>query len=294
MEASGDLRPGSAGTPKPLLEKVVSLAAPLNLTDPRSKDFDPDGCLTLHDLARFIHEKSYQEMFGLGEKIGDVRASSYVLDVFLPIDLYIIDLGGGFIEIPKTQKVKRSQIASVPLAALLKGMLHKDIPRFGAKPMDLGGFLSIMMRHAVNAPEQERTFQDPCYALISDRYLNLTARVGYHFSVVDSYCGATANKNYISLLFRGGAADDIRRGRRVRAIAGILKEHGFAVEVRADAVSARLNKAPQQETAGHLEMIGRLLQFFRQMDVSMTTEESVRRIQEAFLRGDYRLTGTSK
>lgn len=288
MEASEGLRPGSAGILTPLVEKIVSLVAPLNLTDPRSREFIPDGCLTLHDLARFIHEKSYEEMFGLGEKLGDVRASSYLLDVFLPIDLYIIDLGGGFVEIPKNQKVKRSQIASVPLAALLKGMLHKDIPRFGARPMDLGGFFSIMMRHAVNTPEQERTFQDPCYALISDRYLNLTARVGYHFSVVDSYCGATANKNYISLLFRGGAADNIRRGRRVRAIAGILKEHGFAVEVRGDAVSARLSKAPQEETAGHLEMIGRLLQFFRQMDVSMTTEESVRRIQEAFLRGDYK------
>jgi pyruvate,water dikinase len=170
-------------------------------------------------------------------------------------------------------------------------MLHKGIPRFGAKPMDLRGFFSIMMRHAANSPEQDRTFQDPCYALISDRYLNLTARVGYHFSVVDSYCGATTNKNYISFLFRGGAADVIRRGRRGRAIGGILKEYGFAVEIRGDAVSARLSKVSQQETADHLEMIGRLLQFFRQLDVSMVNEQAVQEIQDAFLRGDYNLTG---
>jgi pyruvate,water dikinase len=274
----------------PFIEKIVSYMAPLNLIDPRSQTFTAEGCRTLHDLARYVHEKSFEEMFGLGEKLGDARAFSYFLDVFLPIDLYIIDLGGGLIETPKTKKVKRSQIASVPLAALLKGMLHKDIPRFGAKPMDLSGFFSIMMRHALNSPEQDRTFKDPCYALISDCYLNLTARVGYHFSVVDSYCSATTNKNYISFLFRGGAADAIRRVRRVRAIAGVLKEHGFAVEIRGDAVNARLSKTPQQEIASHLDMIGRLLQFFRQLDVSMIDEQATQEIQEAFLRGDYGLT----
>jgi pyruvate,water dikinase len=173
-------------------------------------------------------------------------------------------------------------------------MLHKDIPRFGAKPMDMKGFFSIMMRHAANSPEQDRTFKDPCYALISDRYLNLTARVGYHFSVVDTYCGATTNKNYISFLFRGGAADAVRRVRRVRAISGILKEYGFAVEIRGDAINARLNKTSQQETISHLDMIGRLLQFFRQMDASMVDEQAVQTTQDAFLKGEYDLTNRKK
>jgi pyruvate,water dikinase len=231
-------------------------------------------------------------MFMMGRKVGDLRASSYHLDVFLPIDLYLIDLGGGISGIkgtPKRRTVKRSQIASVPLAALLRGMLHEKIPRFGPRPMDFRGLFSIMMRHAVSSPEAESTFRDPCYAIISDNYLNYTARVGYHFSVVDTYCGNTPNKNYISLTFRGGAADYTRRGRRARAIAGILKEYGFFAEASHDLVNARLGKASREETAGHLEMIGSLFQFFRQMDVAMTNEDSVRLLKEAFLRGDYDL-----
>ena len=276
------------------LERVLALVSPLNLTDSRSSSFRVDRCRTLHDLARFIHEKAYAEMFGMGERLGDVRSASYKLDVFLPIDLYLLDLGGGLRPAAGNGKtkgrlncIKPGEVASVPLQALLKGMLDERIPRFGPRPMDLGGVFSIIMRHAVTSPEQDATFSDPCYALVSDCYLNYTARVGYHFSVVDTYCSRKANKNYINLLFRGGAADSVRRNRRVRAIAGILKERGFSVEVRRDTVMARLNKAGLEETRAALETIGALLQFFRQMDAAMVDEESARLFQEAFLRGDY-------
>jgi pyruvate,water dikinase len=284
---------GKRGLEKPstpeleYLKKIIEFIQPLNLTDPLSKNFRGDQCRTLHDLARFIHEKSYEEMFILGEQLGDLRASSYHLDVFLPIDLYLIDLGGGVEGVPKQGKIKRSQISSLPLTALLEGMLHEKIPRFGPKPMDYKGFFSIMMRHAVNSPEGEQSFQDPCYAIISDHYLNYTARVGYHFSVVDTYCSSTPNKNYISLTFRGGAADLIRRTRRSRAIAGILREHGFHVGLAHDVVTARLGKATLEEMIDHLKMIGSLFQFFRQMDVSMMSEDSVEQFKEAFLKGDY-------
>ena len=127
------------------------------------------------------------------------------------------------------------------------------------------------------------------YALASDRYLNYTARVGYHFSIVDAYCGDTTNKNYIHLLFRGGAADSVRRGRRARAIAGILKEWGFSVEVTGDSTNGRIHKMPRDEAARLIEHIGRLLQFMRQMDVAMTSEAAVEEVKDAFLREDYAL-----
>jgi pyruvate,water dikinase len=272
-----------------LLERAVEIVAPLNLTDPGSHEFSAAGCRTLHDIARYVHEKSYAEMFTMGSNVGDLRTSAYHLDIFLPIDLYLIDLGGGLADTHGNRKVKRSQVISVPLAAMLKGMLHKKIPRFGAKPIDAGGFFSIMMRHAVNNPEGESTFCDPCYAIISDNYLNYAARAGYHFNVVDTYCGKTPNKNYISLTFRGGAADFVRRSRRTRAIAGILKEHGFSVQQHHDMVNARLSKATREETTAQLEMIGSLFQFFRQMDGAMVNENAVDLIKKAFLSGDYDL-----
>lgn len=272
------------------LEQVLAHMAPLNLTDPSAPSFAPENCRTLHDLARFIHEKSYEVMFGLGEQLGDLRAASYQLDVFLPIDLYLIDLGGGLKETPRGRTVKPRQIASLPLSALLRGMLDRRIPRYGARPMDLGGLFSVMMRHATTGPEEQASFQAPSYALISDCYLNYSARVGYHFSVLDAYCSPTPNKNYINLLFRGGAADALRRQRRTRAIANILRHYGFATTLNADVVIGRLNKGSLSETADRLEMIGRLLQFFRQMDAAMATDEHARLIENAFLEGDYALS----
>jgi len=272
-----------------LLEKVVALVSPLNLTDPGSAEFRADNCVTLHDVARFVHEKSYREMFMMADNVGDLRGGGYKLDVFLPIDLYIIDLGGGLKEPPRHRNLKRSQIASVPLSALLTGMLHRKIARFGPRPMDLSGLLSIMMRHAVTSPEAERTFRDPCYAIISDNYMNLTARVGYHFSVVDTYCGQTQNKNYISFHFQGGAADYVRRTRRATAMAGILNEYGFSVQLKHDLINARLSKGTREETETQLEMLGSLMQFFRQMDVSMVSDDAVAFFRDAFLRGDYGL-----
>jgi hypothetical protein len=82
----------------------------------------------------------------------------------------------------------------------------------------------------------------------------------------------------------------VRRNRRVRAIGDILKEHGFSVLLGEDMVSARLSKASREETVAHLEMLGSLLQFFRQMDAAMVSEASVAWLRDAFLRGDYDLS----
>jgi len=272
-----------------LLRRAAELIVPLRLTDPRAPEFRAESCTTLHDITRYVHERSYEEMFRLGESIDDVRQVAYYLDVFLPVDLYIIDVGGGVVESVRDNRIKPSQITSAPLAALLKGMLHPKIPRWGARPIDVGGFASVVMQHALTSPEQERTFRDPSYALVSDRYLNYTARVGYHFSIVDAYCGDTTNKNYVHLLFRGGAANSQRRGRRARAIAGILKEWGFSVEVQGDSTNGRIHKMPREEAARLIEHVGRLLQFMRQMDVAMTSEAAVEEVKAAFLREDYAL-----
>jgi len=100
--------------------------------------------------------------------------------------------------------------------------------------------------------------------------------VGYHYSVVDAYCGETVNKNYISFSFKGWAADDIKRNRRVRAIALILKSFNFSVDVKEDKVDARFQKYPCPLIRDRLDILGRLLLFTHQMDMLMTTEESVK------------------
>ena len=132
-------------------------------------------------------------------------------------------------------------------------------------------------------------FGDRSYAIISDKYLNFSSRVGYHYSVLDAYCGATVNKNYITFSFKGGAADDVRRSRRVRAIAIVLMGLDFSVEVKGDRVDARLQKYDSPVIQEKLDLIGRLLIFTRQMDMLMTSEAGVEAVAQNFLQGNYSL-----
>jgi pyruvate,water dikinase len=113
--------------------------------------------------------------------------------------------------------------------------------------------------------------------------------VGYHYCVLDAYCGSTVNKNYITFSFKGGAADETRRQRRVRALALVLIALDFTVEVKGDRVDARLQKYPCPVIAEKLDQLGRLLHFTRQMDMLMTGETSIEAVAQNFLAGNYHL-----
>ncbi|MCX6543303.1 MAG: PEP-utilizing enzyme [Acidobacteria bacterium] len=278
-------RPESRG--HSALEEIARFVVPLTLIDVRDDSFTPMACASLHDVARYVHERSFREMFGLSTLVGDFHAQSPILDVFLPIDLYIIDLGGGLAAPPGARKVRRREIVSAPFAALVDGMLHPSIPRFGPRAIDTKGLLDVFMRQALANPHEDDTLRDPCYAIISDRYVNLATRVGFHFSAVDAYAGGVASQNSVSFRFKGGAAGEVRRRRRVEAIALILRHLGFSTNVTADLVDANYRRHDLADTLRAVEMLGRLLQFMRQMDAAMTSDERVAEVADDFLAGRY-------
>lgn len=238
---------------------------------------------------RFVHELSYQEMFKISDAVSDTEgAGALRLRAPIPLDLRLIDLGGGLAEISEYAFwVNVDEITSIPFKALLKGMLHEDLRFQGPRPIDLGGFFSVVREQMLTTNSVER-FGDRSYAIISDNYLNFSSRIGYHYSVLDAYACDAVNKNYITFSFKGGAADDVRRNRRVRAIASIFDQLGFMVEVREDRVDARFYKFELEIILDRLDSIGRLLQYTRQMDMLMQNEESVNKLAQNFLEGNYR------
>ena len=94
---------------------------------------------------------------------------------------------------------------------------------------------------------------------------------------------------YLTFSFKGGAADDLRRNRRVRAIALALMGLDFTVEVKGDRVDARLQKYAAPVLEEKLDHLGRLLQFTRQLDMLMVSEASVELVAKNFLAGNYGL-----
>ena len=270
------------------LKKLAEWIVPLSLVDPNSPSFTPQSCKTLHDIMRFVHERSYSEMFKISDIVSTQAGAALKVEAPIPLDLFVIDLGEGLsILSEQNRKVKVEQIISIPFRAVLKGMMHDELRTQAPRPVEFKGLLSVMSEQMFSNPLSAERFGDRSYALVSDRYMNFSSRVGYHYSVLDSYCGEAVSKNYITFSFKGGAADDTRRNRRARAISRVLEALDFAVEVKGDMVSGRFQKFDQAATEEKLEMVGRLLQFTRQMDMLMANERSVEFVAKCFLEGNY-------
>ena len=269
------------------LSRIGELITPLNLVDPKSSSFTPQACRSLHDIMRFVHEASYSEMFLISDSISKSGEGS--LRMAIPnLDLYVIDLGAGLVHSQgPRKKIGIEEVLSTPFKALLKGMMHEGLRLQEPRPIEIKGFLSVMSEQMFTNPYGEERFGERSYALVSDRYMNFSSRVGYHYSVLDCYCGETRSKNYIHFSFTGGAADDVRRNRRARAISKVMESLEFIVEVKSDLVRARLQKCEGALLLERLETVGRLLQFTRQLDMLMASESSVEVVARCFLEGNY-------
>jgi len=138
----------------------------------------------------------------------------------------------------------------------------------------------------VGPPPQAREIGRLSYAIISDRYLNFSTKAGYHFSTVDTYCGASLNKNYIHFRFAGGAADSSRRMRRVRFINTVLSQLEFSIQTRSDLLVARMQKYDRDTILARLVDLGRLTLCTRQLDMLMDSDASPDFFARAFLAGE--------
>ncbi len=169
------------------LRRVADWIVPLHLVNPRATNFTPEHCKTLHDIMRFVHELSYREMFAISDAVSDTEgAGALKLVAPIPLDLHIIDLGGGLTGVsPYSKRVTVDQVCSVPFAAVLQGMLHKDLRNHGPRPIDLGGFFSVVREQMFSPNNMAERFGDRSYAILSDHYLNFSSRIGYHYSVLD-------------------------------------------------------------------------------------------------------------
>ncbi len=286
------VRPSPQLVHTPLFDKlraVVDLIVPLTLVDRRSPNFRPESCRTYHDITRFAHEKAIQLMFGLMDDVaqGQVPALRLLkLQTGLPLNLHLVDLGDGLAS--HYTPVPPGDILSRPMRALWRGISHPGITWAGPVPVNLGGFLHVLGQTAIRPPEQ---FWDKTYAIVAANFVNYACRLGYHFQSVDSYLGEEAANNYIQFTFKGGAADDVRRVRRIRLIATVLDQLGFEMEIHGDVIRARFRKRPAAETEERLDLLGRLMAYVRQMDMLMSDDHIPLVLAQRFLAGHYERPG---
>lgn len=285
-----------AGPPEPWrqdpvfarLKSVLVHISPLHLLDPSSPNFAPASCTTFHDLTRFCHEKAMDAMFQL-----DVEASSQGKGVSrfrsdLPINLFVLDLGGGLRE-PGKALISEEDVISPPFLALMQGFCHPDVRWAGQVAVDFKGFISVFANTLYDQNKADTTLGGKSFAIISDKYVNLNSRLGYHFGLVDAYVSAERNDNYVTFQFKGGAASLDRRERRAKLLALLLEDMGFKAEAISDLVRGRLVKYSQEQTERILVQVGTLLAFSRQLDLALASDAVMQKVMAAFKTGDYGL-----
>jgi pyruvate,water dikinase len=266
------------------LRRLARMVTPLSLTDPASRDFRPRFCRSLHDITRFVHEKAFEVMFHYGDLASADTHHARTLAVRLPITVHVFDVGGGLREgLPEGSEVAVGDVTSDPLRAFLAGLSDPRVRWDKPRPLSARGFLSVVGESMAGPPPEALKVGRASYAIVSDRYLNFSTKAGYHFSTIDTYCGASLNKNYIHFRFAGGAADSSRRARRVRFINSVLMHLDFKVQMRSDLLVARMQKYDRDTILARLVALGRLTMCTRQLDMLMDSDSSPDFFARAFL-----------
>jgi len=270
------------------LRRLLKLISPLNLLDPESPEFKAANCRTLHDLTRFCHEKAMDAMFipDLDKALDSSRISRLKTD--LPLNLFILDLGGG-LKVSGQDQVTEDDVLSRPFQALLRGFHHPGVTWAGQVAPDLKGFISVFANTMYDMGKAERGLGGKSFAIITPNYLNFNSRLGYHFGIVDAYISEEKNDNYISFQFKGGAANIDRRERRAKLLKQILDDLGFSAHTRGDLVQGRLVKLSLLETEQTMELTGLLMAFCRQLDLALASDAVMDRVLAAFKNEDYSL-----
>jgi len=265
---------------------IMRFISPLNLVNPLTDEFTPKKCKTMHDVLRFMHEKSVQELIEASMNIAG-KGGLKKLELPIPAGIHVIDIGGG-LHMESGEKATLDQVVSEPLRAVVQGMLHPGAWHSEAVALQARDFLTSMMRMEEITSEGIK-YASRNVAVISGEYLNLTLRFGYHFNLLDCFCSEKAANNHIYFRFVGGATDISKRSRRIRLIAEILKEYGFNSSTKGDLIIARLSHIEKDEILNILDMAGRLIAFTRQLDAVLNDDSDIERYKKNFFKENFTL-----
>jgi pyruvate,water dikinase len=265
-----------------LLRRLLARIAPLYLIDPQAPDFTPEGCKTAHDVIRFIHEKAVQELMDLPRFVKRFKGVQiWTLVSEMPLGLKVLDLGGGIAPEAEGSKLYPEQIKSLPMQALWAGLSEPGVWSTKPVPVDFKGMMSSLTKTWAETPGVS-TASGFNLAVISETYMNLHLRLGYHFNLIDARMESDSHRNHIYFRFVGGVTDLTRRSRRALLLAKILGQYDFKVDTKGDLVVARLLHLPQADMQERLKILGRLIGFTRQLDIQLRHDEDIPEFVEAF------------
>jgi pyruvate, water dikinase len=266
-----------------LLRRLMKRIGPLHLIDPQSPDFSPEGCTSVHDMIRFIHEKAVLELMDFPSIIRRFKgAKVWTLRSAVPLGLKILDLGDGIDPEAGGDTLSIDQVQSRPLKAIWAGISHPNTWSTEPVPLDFRGLMSSLTKNwdSTAGGALAAGFN---LAVVSGIYMNLHLRLGYHLNLIDARMHDDPQHNHIYFRFVGGVTDMTRRSRRAQVLAQILSQYHFNAVTRGDLIVARLLHLPKEEIAERLEVLGALIGFTRQLDIQLRSNQDISRFVQEFL-----------
>lgn len=265
---------------------LMRFIAPLHLVNPLEEDFIPEKCRSVHDIIRFMHERSVQTLISGAlaqtRSLSAQKGAIHELELHLPIRLLVIDIGGALTE-GSGRKASLEQLRSRPLNAVLQGMLKAGVWRDEPMPLKGMDLLAGMTRGG-----DLNTYSAAAganLAVASEEYVNLSLRFGYHFNMLDCYCTDQPRNNHILFRFVGGAATITSRSLRIHFMSQVLSAYGFMTRSKGDLLVARLSNMPREEIEGMLVNLGSLIGSARQLDAALVSIEAAESLAVDFLAG---------
>lgn len=264
--------------PAETYRELASRTVHLGLIGLDGKTFVPEQCRSLHDIVRFCHEKSVQEMFTLLDVKGRGLVKAQKLLTDLPLVMYVLDLDQSGTS-SAGEVVSPEKLSCLPMRAFWQGMAdrriywdssqhHVDWEMFDQLS---GGILPLDSQLLAS------------YAIVTADYLHLDIRFGYHFSTVDTICGEKTGTNYISFRFKGGGAAYRQQLLRLEFIERVLTAFGFETSSRGDLLDGSLARTSLPATELALTRLGLLLAFTRLMDMKMVSSQQAEEEADKFI-----------
>jgi pyruvate,water dikinase len=269
-----------------LLRRLLKKVSTLRMTDPQSNEFDPEHCKTFHDIIRFAHEMAVRKIAqGIHPSQLSFIHSLNKLKLSIPLDLTVLDIGGGIKQGISSNEITLEEVICAPLSILLKALIAPGVWQSQPIDLDLKGFMSSFTR----LPSTQNLSADRLnvnLAIISKEYLNLNLGLGYHYNLIDGNMSDDRNGNYIYFRFYGGVTEFTRRTRRVKLLSQILEKNDFAVESKGELITARIKKIERPLMEDKFRLIGRLIGYTRQLDVLLRHEKDIDFFADQFLKNE--------
>jgi pyruvate, water dikinase len=250
------------------LKKILVKVSKLYFIHPTDPDFNIDNAHSLHDITRYCHQLSMEEMFNHVIQLHTTRKSTlgYVLESEIPLKVDIIFLDKGISEHRSKDKLTIDEIDSEPMVRFWQGVIKEGYPMQRKHPEVVG------IRSLVFGKKSNQVYSDMSFAVLSKEFMILSLKMGYHFVSYEALASDDINKNYIKMQFKAGGANLERRSRRIKLINEVLENLGFENYSSGDFLDTFIAYETKQGILDKLNILGRLSMLTKQLDMALSND----------------------